>query len=239
MSAMVDAARSGVVAYYESLPLELARLIEHLQGVAAERLGDAFEARPLAEVHATVIGLEQTSPLGDCSGLFRPFNAGPLSCYLLGVLQRRPLTVQFGGFDEGDRRLLSRGLRLYERGFTAKDGKIVLIGWPVSGTSGVDNAPHLELVNIRRGCETFGVRHKYHVRQNDADPDLHLVIGNIGPGMLLEKLTDLEVAVRRELAASAVRVTMSAVDLALVEYVERSLPRSTTVVQPLLKLVNR
>jgi hypothetical protein len=207
---VIDPARSTVVAWYDPLPDDLAHLVTRVQTLAGAALGAAFTPRDPAQVHATLIGLER-APV--------PFDPGPLAAHLDAVLAR-PLTVQFGGFAPADRRLLSRGLPLYDRGFGVFGDKMVLVGWPV--TAGV---PDPALAAVRAGCGAFGVTHRYGAD----DPDAYLVIGEVAgaPG------DGLEAAVRAELAGAGVRVPLSAADLCLVTYDDPALPRASTTWRPL------
>jgi hypothetical protein len=208
----VNPRSSTVVAWYERLPDALDRLVGRLHTVAAAGLGAAFVPRDPGQIHATLIGLERAPD---------PFDPRPLTTHLQAVLAR-PLTVQFGGFAPTDRRMLSRGRALHDRGFGVRDGRAVLMGWPV-----VDGAPCTELADVRTGCATLGVAHRY-----GHDPDLYLVIGDLtaSPG---GRVDALEAAVRAELARAAVRVTLSADDLALVTYADPALPRASSTWRPL------
>jgi hypothetical protein len=207
----VDPTRSTVVAWYDVLPDGLAELVARVQAVAREVLGGGVAPRDLAQVHATLIGLERA-----CG----PFDPGPLAAHLHALLAR-PLTVQFGGFARSDRRLLSRGRLLHERGFTVRDGRAVLMGWPV-----VDGVPCLDLAHVRQSCAALGVTHRY-----GADPDVYLVVADVAPGIGTD---GLEAVVRRELASTAVRVPLDAHDLCLVTYDDPALPRASTSWRPLV-----
>jgi hypothetical protein len=206
----VNPARSTVVAWYERLPDGLDRLVARIQALAGAHVGTAFAARDPAQVHATLIGLERAPD---------PFDPGPLAAYL-GAVLTPPLTIQFGGFAPDDRRMLSRGLTLHDRGFGAGDGRVVLMGWPV-----VDGDPCPALAGVRAGCAEFGVTHRY-----GADPDVYLVVGDVddpAAGQVLERV------VRHGLAAAAVRVPLSVDDLSLVTYTDPALPRASCSWWPL------
>ena len=206
---LIDPIRSTVVAWYAELPDGLARLVTRIHATAAASLGAAFTARDPAQVHATLVGLERAP---------RPFDAGALAAHLHAVLAR-PLTVQFGGFAPADRRPLSRGRPLYERSFSIRDGRVVLMGWPVDG------GPSPVLAEVRQGCAAFGVTHRYGL-----DPDVYLVVGDVARAAAAEPL---EAAVRAELGGTAVRVPLSAADLCLVTYDDPALPRASTTWTPL------
>lgn len=222
----MDAASSSIVAYLGAMPVALTALVGRVQQTAAEVLGEDFRPRPLAQVHATVIGLETPSTR---IGEHRRFDVEPLAEHLVRTFSDDPLDVHFGGFDSADRRLLSQGKPLHDRTFLARGGNVVLIGWPV-----VAAAPTPVMATIRRGCEPFGVVHRYHPTPSASDPDVHLLIGRAPTGSGTERV---EAVVREWLAASPVRVPMLADDLSLVEYADTALPVATTRRRPLRDLV--
>jgi hypothetical protein len=203
-----DPSRSTVVAWYDTLPDDLALLVGQVQASAARLLGGAFTARDPAQVHATVIGLERAPA---------PFDLSPLATHLRSALSP-PWTIRFGGFPPGDRRLLSRGLSLHDRTFGVYGDKVVLVGWPVD-----EGAPQRTLADARLSCADLGVTHRY-----GDDPDVYLVVGEAA-GVPTERVA----AVRRELAVSGVDVTLSFDDLSLVTYDDPALPRASTRWRPL------
>jgi hypothetical protein len=203
-----DPSHSTVVAWYDTLPDDLALLVGQVQASAARLLGGAFTARDPAQVHATVIGLERAPA---------PFDLSPLATHLRSALSP-PWTIRFGGFPPGDRRLLSRGLSLHDRTFGVYGDKVVLVGWPVD-----EGAPQRTLADARLSCADLGVTHRY-----GDDPDVYLVVGEAA-GVPTERVA----AVRRELAVSGVDVTLSFDDLSLVTYDDPALPRASTRWRPL------
>jgi hypothetical protein len=203
-----DPSRSTVVAWYDTLPDDLALLVGQVQASAARLLGGAFTARDPAQVHATVIGLERAPA---------PFDLSPLATHLRSALSP-PWTIRFGGFPPGDRRLLSCGLSLHDRTFGVYGDKVVLVGWPVD-----EGAPQRTLADARLSCADLGVTHRY-----GDDPDVYLVVGEAA-GVPTERVA----AVRRELAVSGVDVTLSFDDLSLVTYDDPALPRASTRWRPL------
>jgi hypothetical protein len=205
----VDPTRSTVVAWYDSLPDGLGRLVARVQEMAVEALADACVPRDPAQVHATLIGLERAPD---------PFDPEPLAAHLRTALT--PCTIQFGGFAPADRQLLSRGLPLHDRAFGVRDGRAVLMGWPV-----VHGVPRLDLAHVRQSCAAVGVTHRY-----GADPDVYLVIADVAPDA---RVDGLEAAVRAELARTPVRVPLSARDLCLVTYADPALPRASSRWRPL------
>jgi hypothetical protein len=203
-----DPSRSTVVAWYDTLPDDLALLVGQVQASAGRLLGDAFTTRDPAQVHATVIGLERAAA---------PFDLSPLAAHLRAALSP-PWTIRFGGFPPGDRRLLSRGLSLHDRTFGVYGEKVVLVGWPV-----VAGAPQRTLADARLSCADLGATHRY-----GDDPDVYLVVGEAA-GVPTERVA----AVRRELALGGVDVTLSFDDLSLVTYDDPALPRASTTWRPL------
>lgn len=208
---------STVVAWYGALPDALGRLVGDVQARAAATLGEAFVARDPGQVHATLIGLERAPD---------PFDPEPLAAHLCAMLAQ-PRTVRFGGFTPSDRRLLSRGATLHDRGFFVSGDKVVLVGWPWAAAG-----PRADLADIRAGCAAFGVTHRYGAD----DPDAYLVVGDVAPGVPPASVSSLETSVRRELAASATHVPLSAADLALVTYANPALPRESTSWRPLFRI---
>ena len=206
----IDPIRSTVVAWYDELPDALVQLVARIHAVGTAFLGDAFAPRDPAQIHATVIGLERAAA---------PFDPGPLAAHLHAALAE-PLTIQFGGFARGDRRMLSQGRPLHDRAFSARDGRVVLMGWPV-----VNGAARRTVADLRDGCVPLGVTHRY-----GTDPDVYLMIADVAAS---ERCSALETAVRTELAAAAVTVPLAAADLTLVTYTDPALPRASSTWRPL------
>ena len=208
---IADPSRTTVVAWYETLPDGLASLVDRVQAAADRLLGDAFTARDPEQVHATLIGLERANA---------HFDPAPLAAHLRAALSP-PWTIRFGGFAPDDRRHLSRGLPLHDRGFGVYGTKAVLVGWPVAG-----DTPTRALAELRLSCSALGVIHSY-----GDDPDVYMVIGDVA-GV---PTADAAQGVCRELAAAAVQVSLSADDLSLVTYADTALPRASTSWCPLLR----
>jgi hypothetical protein len=206
---IIDPSRTTVVAWYDTLPDGLALLVDRVQAAADRLLDDAFTARTPEQVHATLIGLEQATA---------PFDPRPLAAHLHAALSP-PWTIRFGGFAPDDRRHLSRGLPLHDRGFGVYGTKAVLVGWPVVG-----DTPTRALAELRLSCAECGVVHRY-----GDDPDVYMVIGDVA-GV---PAADAAQGVCRELAAVPQNVPLSADDLSLVTYVDTALPRESTSWRPL------
>lgn len=206
----IDPTRSTVVAWYDELPDALAQLVARIHAAGTAFLGEAFAPRDPAQIHATLIGLERAAV---------PFEPRPLAAHLHAALEP-PLVIQFGGFARDDRRLLSRGLSLHDRAFLTRDGRAVLVGWPVA-----DGVPRPAVAELRDSCGPLGVTHRY-----GTDPDVYLVIADLAAP---ERYTALETAIRTELEAAPVTVPLSAADLTLVSYTDPGLPRASSTWRPL------
>lgn len=219
ITASVGPARATVVAWYRDQPVGLTQLADSLQRAARTCIGEAFTPRPLPDLHATILGLESPVPgaCRDLDGVLR---------HLVAEFEQEPVDVQFGGFADADRRMLSRGKILRERSLVLQGTTLVLIGWPMAP------GPSARMGEIRRRCERYGFRHKYHRQAADLDADIYLALGDIGdpaqagPVEVVERL-------RREVLATAVRVPLTAEVVSLVEYVDARLPAATSTWRPL------
>jgi hypothetical protein len=216
----VDARRATVVAFYGPKPPALAALVEDLQALARGWL--SFRARPLAEVHATLIGLERSS--GPASS-WPHLDPGPLAAELAAALDRERPRLQLGGFGPGCAPFRSRGQLPYERGLTLQGDHLVLMGWTTSAGSG--RADPLAIPGeLRRAGERFGVRHKYHGPGDPPDRDLHLVIGVVDADPAAR--AGLLAAGRDRLAARRTDVELTTEALSLVEYASPTLAAATS-----------
>ena len=122
----------------------------------------AFRQRPIDDVHATILGLEDA-----------PGCAGDVGAFIAAQLRAAPIELQFGGFPPDETALRSRGRSLHERSAVLDGGRAVVIGWPVER-----GRPTARLGELRRDCARFGVVHKYHRGTTALDPDLYMVIGD-------------------------------------------------------------
>jgi len=207
----VSVDRLTVVAFYGPKPEPLAAFIDAVQRAFGAVLGDAFRPRPMDDVHATILGLEDA-----------PDRADEVAAFLAAELRAAPVDLRFGGFTAGDTSFLSRGRPLHERSVGLDGTRAVVIGWPVER-----GRPTARLGELRRDCARFGVIHKYHRGTTALDPDAYLVIGAVdGP---------------RPGAADAVRraidrptsVRLTAEDVSLVRYVDPALPRASSTWRPI------
>ena len=198
--------RLTVVAFYGPKPDPLGALIDTVQQALGAVLGDGFRPRPVHDVHATVLGLEDA-----------PGRADEVAAFVAAELRAAPVDLQFGGFPAGDTTFLSRGRSLHDRSVVLDGGRAVVLGWPVER-----GRPTARLGELRRDCARFGVIHKYHRGTTALDPDAYLVVGEVegAPPGAVE-------AVRATLdRPTSVRLT--AADVSLVRYVDPSLPRASS-----------
>jgi hypothetical protein len=202
--------RLTVVAFYGRKPDPLGALIDTVQWAFGVVLGDAFRPRPVHDVHATILGLEDA-----------PDRADDVAAFLAAELRAAPVDLQFGGFAAGDTAFLSRGRSLHERSVGLDGGQAVVLGWPVER-----GRPTARLGELRRDCARFGVIHKYHRGTTALDPDAYLVVGAVDgprPGVSEAVRTAIE-------RPTSVRLTAAA--LSLVRYVDPALPRESSTWWP-------
>jgi hypothetical protein len=228
-----------VVAFYgDTKPAPLAEAISGVASLFTGVLGASFQARPLHDVHATIIGLEDAGPLTPGSERNDLLNRLPpgaeqgtldLADRLAATLDEVPLTVGFG-VDNRTYPFTSRGLPLYERAVTVSGDKVVLIGWPIDGASG---QPVDRLDRIRRDVQRSGVTHRYHREPGSTDPDSYLVIGELTAAPDPRELSDAVARARAMLAADPVRVPLGSAQVSLVFYEDTRLPQATTTALPL------
>ena len=153
----------AVVAWYDTMPAELASLVARVQALAGQGIA-SFAPRSLREVHATIIGLGPPGPGVDLPGLLD---------HLRAAVSTGPLQIRFGGFADRDHAFASRSRRLFERSLTLHQGLATMIGWPIDTA----HEPVPVLDQIRRSCQRFGIVHKYHDAVGATDPDAYLVVG--------------------------------------------------------------
>jgi hypothetical protein len=210
----------AVVAYYDALPADLARLVARVQALADQGIA-SFAPRSLREVHATIIGLGPLGPGVDLPGLLD---------HLRTMFAAAPLRIRFGGFADRDYGFASRSRRLYERSLTLHQGLATMIGWPVTTA----HEPLLALDQIRRTCQRFGVVHKYHNAAGATDPDAYMVVGEYDQNASATDEPDwVAHRVREVLGRDPVAVRTSAEELQVVVYTDRRLPRQETIALPL------
>lgn len=197
-----------------------------------------FCAYPIAQVHATLMGIEGHIE-GDSIVLdnartralrfgvpARPFDVAGL----LSFLRQHPwpLRCRFGGHAPIDRNPYDPGHPPWGRTFDVQpNGLAVLMGWPCSH----DGAPFAPgLLGLRKALEAYGAIHKYHIDPAGQDNDLFLRLGGISAqawrelaktGQAEAALTALVEArdqVRQSLLAHPTVVDIELRDLSVVRY---------------------
>jgi hypothetical protein len=230
-----------LVALYGDKSLALSSFISSCQGMTSAALGPAFRPYDLRQVHATIIGLEHSA------GLF-PQNANfwrlrgqrtlmDLSGYLgsLGTSSELPFNVQIAGFAEQDRPFSSRGASPFERGFSIRGDKAVLMGWPCAIASrGMPKSYPRRLDSIRRRAQEFGILHAYHRSETDLDNDFFFRIGLVDRRALSrDAASELEHELRRHMSRlGPLMVNVGPGDLQVAAYRDERLPLSSTRVWP-------
>lgn len=237
-----------IASYYGKKPHRLVSLIHALQSAISRELGREFAPRTVHDIHATLVGVGRidhftgpptVSPMiwphsqhhVDLVGLFH---------YLCSAAKGNGFSIQFGGFEDRDYKLSSRGQRLYNRSFVSSNGDLVLIGWPVRTSDG-NPEPSTTVDQIRRDCARFGVIHKYHESPTAVDPDLYLVLGRWTGGKSQQApnlLAGLETLIRKFLSRNQTTVRLTTSHLQAVAYVDRTLPRESSLAAPLCTLLS-
>ena len=93
----------------------------------------------------------------------------------------------------------------------------------------------LVLDALRRRAQNFGVLHAWHSSPDDVDNDLYLRLGVIDPAPDTSARVAAEERLRDVLAAQEpVLVDLTAKELAVVSYVDRTLPPASSRVRPVL-----
>lgn len=206
-----------VVAFYdtERKPDDLVSFLEEVQRRVANEFGSTFRAKPIAEIHATLLRLENPVEIGDAP------NPANLLAWLGELLGEGSVSVRFGGFPPDETGISSRGRRPYERAFGIDKGIVVLIGWPVEHGRPIDR-----LDGIRRHAQEHGFRHRYHVSEADTDPDVYMVIGwtEADPAEQ-EKVAS---AMRGWLSQRGCTVSLLSENVAVVTYTDTDLPLTTS-----------
>jgi hypothetical protein len=189
--------------------------------------GMVFHPYPLAQVHATVLGLERSPQRGfynknfhELRGRAPPMRLAELFGFILDS-GHLPFDVRFGGFEDRDDPFRSRGARPYHRSFSIQGRTAVVIGWPVHARDGRPSTRKLPLTleELRRSAQKFNVLHRWHREPADVDNDLYLRLGVLG-GELAESQRELvEQEMRRTLGESPpLTVRIGPYDLAVVAY---------------------
>lgn len=229
----MNSRRATIIAYYrETKPDPLRAYIAEFQDRARSRIS-SFVAKPLDDVHATIIGLDSYGQVASDRDAVDVVNSSewsnlPALCgYLDASISNNPLVVQFGGFADRDYPMSSRGKRLFVRTVTVHSDQMMLLGWVISS----EGVPTDLLDRLRRGAQQFGATHKYHMQPEDKDPDVYMVVGTVGD------LSDLQnIAVddlRMALASRPCRTPLNAEAVQVATYIDINLPALSTRTWPL------
>lgn len=231
----------ALIAIYGEKPIELAHLIMDCQSRISKIIGAAFHPYNLHQVHATITSIGQAQPataivnrqgMMDIEGLVN-------FLYRSGIL---PFQVQIGGFQKRQYPFLSRGIQPYNRAFSLRDGKALIIGWPVRGTpSTSENPTAMDLLQesknypttldkIRQSAKGFGCLHRYYNNINDFDNDFYFRIGLFDSMSLSEEKQEaVENDVRQFLSDSPVTIEINKSDLYFAFSDKETMPRDTTI----------
>jgi hypothetical protein len=216
-------AQLTLVAFYGPKPVPLARLVAAIHTeIAASPLAPYFRPYTVAQIHATIVGLERAEYHGLKNANFAAIRGEQAVMNLeraLALARAWPaLTIRFGGFKPEDRQLTSQGHSPYVRSFQLRlrQQKVVLIGW--SHQAG-NFERHTMLWALRRHFgQAANVWPKY-----DNDSDLFLALGELAIPEEEARATGnacirLEATVRDQLSGAPIDVPLTAADLAFVCY---------------------
>lgn len=236
--------QATLVAFYGPKRGPLAKFLSACQDQlrrSVRQLGSGIEFRPyaLAQIHATVLGLERSAGPGfynrnlqEISGRRQAMRPRQLFDFILRS-DHLPFQVQLGGFADRDYPFQSRGARPYHRSFSVQGRTAVVIGWPVVAAGGKgacrshghapgSRAPPgypLALDALRRGACRFNVLHRWYREPTDIDNDLYLRLGALQADLSAAQRQLVEAQIRRALSARLpLTLQLTASDLAVVSY---------------------
>lgn len=170
-----------LVAYYKTKPPGLSALIQSTQNMLLSEFGPAFTPYSIAQVHATIVGLEHEAD-GDkyLNSNFIRYRQSNRTMDLAGFVKQlktalqSPVIIRMGGYTlDTDYGFTSQGQHPMKRSFSIQSDKVVTMGWPMQ------NAPESQLANLRKCFEQFNILHKWHQHPNDMDNDLYFVLGHL------------------------------------------------------------
>jgi hypothetical protein len=222
-----------LVGYYGEKPSELAQLIRYLQDILSETLKSAFRPYHLEQVHGTVVGLEghrfgatiRNSNSADL-GIHSDVDLLRLLTFLRGD-DFPTIQVRIGGYRPHEKYSFdSRGMHPYLRSFSIQGEIAVAMGWPIFNS---DFSNSLDELRWYFSSE-FGIRHKWHKKDNDRDNDFFFVLGRLDrrqvEGVRLQGVAE---RIRLTLAGfDAIRATLSADTMQIVGYLDPQLPVETS-----------
>jgi hypothetical protein len=226
----MESKQSSIVAFYGQKPSSLESIVKTVQKELDALLGPTFAPRPLAEIHATLIGLEEICDATGCWNRWflsarnqrrRMDITGLLDD--LGAGSGLPIRVQLGGYrPDPAAPIVSRGQTPFHRSFSVQGDLAVLIGWPVEHQ-------RLRLDSLRKSCQLRNCLHKYHARETDIDDDLFLVLGRVDRSAHSVDVDAAQSTIRGLLSlADPVLFELDLPWLSMVRYSDPSLPRQST-----------
>jgi len=226
------------VAFYGHKPPQLRDLIARCQQSICARIGGDFVPYELAQVHATLIGLEGVWTEGRLvqahfaqGGVERPLDLAGLTDFLLHT-PLLPMQMRLGGFEPSqDYGFTSFGRHPAERSFDIqRTGAAVLMGWPFATARASD-----ALYRLRREFLRFNARHKYHRSDEDIDNDLYFVLGTLDDQAATDAdRTEVTRSIRAELSnVEPIVLDLDRTWISLVTYEDRRLPPQTSTALPL------
>jgi hypothetical protein len=231
----------ALVALYGEKPPGLARLIVDCQEQLERALGAAFLPYTVEQVHATILGLEQTVGAPGENAHFAQLRHERRQMDFAGLLDlvrttpTLPLTVQIGGFADRAYGFTSRGRTPYARSFTQQGDKAVLMGWPIQPAGKGRMIYPEQLDELRRAFQPLHFLHKYHATPADVDNDFYFRIGlidmsKVAAARLQTAAADLRhyLSIRQPLLLPVGRE-----QIAIVAYEDERLPPSTTRFWPI------
>jgi hypothetical protein len=174
------------VALYGTKTGSLKRLLETVQAICRERLGNGFRPYTLDQIHGTVIRLDGITDTQsghivnqryrELSGTARAMDHAR-AVEILAADLTPPMRIRIGGYGPDTATTFSsRGQHPYERMFSVQGEAFVLMGWPISTV--VNGISHRPLDELRREMNDANILHWYHESWTDIDNDFHLVIGH-------------------------------------------------------------
>jgi hypothetical protein len=197
-----------LVVLYGEKPIAFGQLISECQAQIASVAGPAFQPYDIRQVHATISNFGKLIALPTTSACFHEYRGQQVQMDFDGFLRFLrgggclPFQIQIGGFRDRDYPFTSRGLRPFDRSFSFRDNKAVVIGWPIRGIpNDTSNANALNLIHeariypntldqIRQALQTFGFRHRYYQNISDVDNDFYFRIGLYDQVSISEQMQD-------------------------------------------------
>jgi len=242
-----------LVAFYGTKTNEFTKMITDCQNLIARQLHDNFEPYQLEQVHATIIGMENTEVLNQNANIlkYRGIRAEMQIVEYIKYLRHCglvPFQVQIGGFSDRPYPFESRNKSPYERSFSIQKDKAVVMGWPVRGmpsknppATDIDRIKESRIYSdtldrIRHAAQAFGILHAYHSKSTDVDNDLFFRIGLIHNHSEIDSI-DIENAeeiVRLYLSDNTNIVELTLRDIYIAHYIDDRLPSDSTRLQSIV-----